>query len=161
VQVEAITDYPFLANPHGASQSQITSFITSIYQDLFNRGPDAGGLSFWTHFLASNLGNPQAVGSFILDVIYGAQNGAAGLDQTTIANKVTVAEFLTDEFAAAGIMSFGGGVQSAALTFAHTLIASVTSNPASVIVAEEQQIPFSSSPVQVMGVPATTLLAHF
>jgi hypothetical protein len=149
VQPEAMAEYPLLANPQGASQSQIASFITSIYQDLFNRGPDAGGLNFWTSFFASNLGNPQAVGSFILDVIYGAQNSAAGLDQTTIANKVTVAEWLTNEFAAAGIISFGGGVQSAVLTFAHTLMASVTSDPASVIIAE--QIP-------VVGVAATNLI---
>jgi hypothetical protein len=136
LQAEAQALYPFLANSLGATQDQIETFIASVYQDLFNRSPDAEGLAYWTNFLNSNLGNPQAVGSFILDVIYGAQNTAAGLDQTTIANKIAVADWLTKAFASAGINDFGGGIPSGANTIAHTSIASVTSDPASVVSAE-------------------------
>ena len=68
-----------------------TSFIMAVYEDLFNRTPDAGGLGYWQNQLEANLANPQAVGSFVLDVIFGAQ----GSDQTTIADKVTVADYFT------------------------------------------------------------------
>jgi Ca2+-binding RTX toxin-like protein len=95
VQVESQQQYPFLAHPSSATAAQIETFITSVYQNLFGRNPDSGGLAYWTNQLASNLGNPQAVGSFILGVIDGAQNTALGQDQTTIANKVAAAEFFT------------------------------------------------------------------
>ena len=93
---EATTLYPFLPNPLSASQAQITSFIGTGYGDLFNRAPDPSGLAYWSHQLPANLGNPQAVGDFILAVIFGAQ----GTDQTTIGSKVTVANFFTQELEA-------------------------------------------------------------
>jgi hypothetical protein len=85
------------------------------------------------------------VGSFILNVIHGAQNS----DQTIIANKVTVAEWLTLAFAAAG--SFDN-------TLAHALIASVTADPATVVAAEQHQI--SAPAVAVVGQPTTDLLSN-
>ena len=98
VQPEAAALYAFLTSPSTASQAQITSFIGSVYEDLFNREPEPSGLAYWEHQLAANLGNPQAVGDFILAVIFGAQ----GLDQTTISNKVTVAEYFTQELNSTG-----------------------------------------------------------
>ena len=83
VQPETTALYPFLASPSTASQAQITSFIESVYADLFNRAADSGGLAYWDNYLTTNLGNPQAVGAFILAVI----NGALGTDQTTITKK--------------------------------------------------------------------------
>ena len=156
VQAESQALYPFLVNPLGATQAQIATFIGSVYQDLFNRSPDINGLAYWTNFLNSNLGNPQAVGSFILDVIYGAQNSVAGLDQTTIHNKIAVADWLTNAFAVAGIDNFGGGIPSSANTLAHTLMASVTSDPTSVISAE---LSFEVGIVGVVGHSAIASLA--
>ena len=127
VQTEATALYPFLASPSTASQAQITSFIESLYTDLFDRAADSGGLAFWDNYLTTNLGNPQVVGAFVLDVISGAQ----GTDQTTITNKVTVADYFTQELAAAGI-SFS----SAADALAQSTIASVTSDPSTVLAAE-------------------------
>jgi probable HAF family extracellular repeat protein len=127
VQPETTAQYPFLASPSTASQTQITSFIESVYADLFNRAADSGGLAYWDNYLTTNLGNPQAVGAFILTVI----NGALGTDQTTIANKVTVADYFTQELTSAGI-SFS----SAASTIAHSAIASVTSVSSTVLAAE-------------------------
>ena len=127
VQPEATALYPFLASPATASQTQITSFIASVYADLFDRAADSGGLAYWDNYLTTNLGNPQAVGAFILAVI----NGAQGTDQATITNKVTVADYFTQELAAAGI-SF----TSSANTLANDAIASVTSAPFSVVLAE-------------------------
>jgi hypothetical protein len=127
VQTETTTLYPFLASPSTASQAQITSFIESVYADLFDRAADSGGLAYWDSYLTNNLGNPQAVGDFILTVI----RGALGTDQTTISNKVTVADYFTQELAAAGI-----GYTSAASTLAHSAIASVTSAASTVLAAE-------------------------
>jgi hypothetical protein len=127
VQPEATALYTFLANPSTATQAQISSFIDAVYEDLFNRAPDAGGLAYWQNQLETNLGNPQAVGAFILNVISGAQ----GADQTTISNKVTVADYFTQELNSTGI-SFTSSVDS----LAHTAIASVTSTSSTVLAAE-------------------------
>ena len=131
VQIEAKNQYPFLADPSNALQAQITSFIGSVYQDLFNRDPDQGGLNFWQNYLSTHLGDPHSVGTFILAVANGAQNTAPGQDQTTIINKLAAAEFLTQSFANAGI-SFDLA-PSEENKLAHSNIAGVTSDPASLV----------------------------
>ena len=91
VQREAQAQYPFLADPVHASSGEVQDFISQIYQNLFGRTPEAGGLAYWQNSLEANLGNPQAIGTFILAVAKGAQ----GSDQTTLANKIFAAEFFT------------------------------------------------------------------
>ena len=142
VQAEATALYPFLASPSTASQAQITSFIESVYADLFNRAADPGGLAYWDNYLTTNLGNPQVFGAFILAVI----NGAQGTDQTTITNKVTVADYFTQELAAAGI-SF----TSAADALAQSTIASVTSDPSTVLAAESTISSWLTTTTQTSG----------
>jgi hypothetical protein len=127
VQAESTAQYPFLANPTSATPTQITSFIGSVYTDLFNRAADTSGLAYWQNYLTTNLGNPQAVGAFILAVIDGAQ----GSDQATIANKVTVADYFTEAFVA-----YGSSFNPSANALAHSAIASVTSANSSVGAAE-------------------------
>ncbi len=127
-QAEATSLYPFLASPSTANQTQITSFIESVYADLFDRAADSGGLAFWDNYLTTNLGNPQAVGTFVFSVITGA---AQGSDQTTIANKVTVADYFTQELNAAGV-SFTASADA----LAHSAIASVTAVASTVFAAE-------------------------
>lgn len=127
LQAEAASLYPFLTSPTNASQSQISSFIGSVYQDLFNRAPDPGGSAYWQNYLTSNLMNPQAIGAFILNVLSGAQ----GSDQTTIVNKVTVADYLTQ-----ALVSGGLSFTSSANTLAHNVVTSVTSDPSTVLNAE-------------------------
>jgi len=150
-QAETLSLYPFLASPSTASQARITSFIESVYADLFDRAADPGGLAYWDNYLTNNLGNPQAVGAFILTVI----SGALGTDQTTIHNKIAFADWLTNAFAQAGIDNIGGGIPSSANTLAHTLIASVTSDPTSVISAE------LSFEVGIVGVVGHSAIASF
>ena len=67
VQVESTTTYPWLAAPN--LDVGVDQFITSVYQNLFERAPDAAGLAFWRAELIA--GKPP--GRFILDVISGAQ----------------------------------------------------------------------------------------
>ncbi|MBO1076890.1 DUF4214 domain-containing protein [Roseomonas marmotae] len=86
VQTEATTNYPYLALPNIASSA---GFITQVYQNLFNRAPDAEGMTYWQGQLASG----RSVGQVILDII----NGAQGDDATIVANKVEAAAFYTDQ----------------------------------------------------------------
>lgn len=158
VQPEATALYPFLASPSTASQAQITFFIESVYADLFDRAADSGGLAYWDNYLTTNLGKPQAVGAFILAVI----NGAQGIDQTTITNKVTVADYFTQELAAAGV-SF----TSAASTLAHTAIASVTSVSSTELAAESTISSWVTTTTQstgaevaLVGTSPTSLLSN-
>ncbi len=79
-QPEATSTYSFLADPVSRPAD---AFLTSVYNNLFNRAPDAAGLAYWKGELAA--GKP--VGRMIVDIISGAQ----GSDKTVIDNKVTVA----------------------------------------------------------------------
>ena len=144
VQPESQAQYPFLANPLGATTSgagnQLDQFINSVYQNLFGRAADgtdtSGGLGFWRGQILNVLATHDStalaneLGSFILQVAYGAQ----AQDQTVLANKVSVADAITQTFAAHNIHFGNDG--SAADQFAHTDIASVTADPASVHAAE-------------------------
>ena len=144
VQPESQAQYPFLANPLSATTSgagnQLDQFINSVYQNLFGRAADgtdtSGGLGFWRGQILNVLATHDStalaneLGSFILQVAYGAQ----GQDQTVLANKVSVADAITQTFAAHNIHFGNDG--SAADQFAHTDIASVTASAASVNAAE-------------------------
>ncbi|AVH34844.1 hypothetical protein AL532_00030 (plasmid) [Pseudomonas monteilii] len=65
--------------------------VTKIYNNLFGRAPDAGGLEYWTTGGGANVGLDDLLVAFI--------NGAAPADATTITNKVLISELYT---AAAG-----------------------------------------------------------
>ncbi|WP_395707835.1 nidogen-like domain-containing protein [Reyranella sp.] len=87
---EARALYPFLANPFGASDAQISTFLDSVYNNLFNRPSDAGGLSYWTGQIRETLQAGQFVGSVLINIMSGAQDTAAGKDITTLMGKVAV-----------------------------------------------------------------------
>jgi len=138
---EASTEYPLLANPSTASQADIQTFINAIYQNLFNRAADSAGLAYWTAEVNgiiathNSLTIANGIGQMAVSIALAAQ----GTDQISLANKVTVAGWLTQQYEAVGVHSFP--TQSAEFSFAHSLIASVTSDPATVIGAEMQHIP--------------------
>ncbi|MFO1086143.1 MAG: DUF4214 domain-containing protein [Reyranellaceae bacterium] len=87
---EAKALYPFLVNPFGASDAAITSFINSVYDNLFNRGSDAAGLAYWMGQTKSTLQSGKFVGSVLVDIMSGAQDTVAGKDITTLMSKVAV-----------------------------------------------------------------------
>lgn len=87
VQPESTSTYPWLAAPN--LDVGIPQFITQVYQNLFERAPDAAGLAFWTAELVA--GKPP--GRFILDVISGAQ----GDDKLVIQHKTEVGNYYTDQ----------------------------------------------------------------
>ncbi|WP_395711063.1 Ig-like domain-containing protein [Reyranella sp.] len=90
ISAEAKALYPFLADPFNASDAQISSFLNSVYNNMFNRSSDAGGLGYWTEQIKVTLQAGQFVGSVLVNIISGAQNSAAGQDITTLMGKVAV-----------------------------------------------------------------------
>ena len=122
VQTEATNSYAYLANPYGAS---VSTFLTSVYQNLFNRAPDAAGLAYWTGEINSGRSN---VGSAIINIISGAQDSGANRDLTTLTNKLNAGLNWAQSMANATGVTFN----SAAAASAAAVVASVTSEPSSV-----------------------------
>lgn len=136
-QIESQNLYPFLASPTTDSESARISFIDSIYQNLFNRAPDTAGQNYWDAELQRDqqtlTGNAlsQAIGEFILEVIRGAQNTAAGQDITSIQNKVAVASYFTEQIAIHNVV-YANNLPSVVDAQAHSVVANTTSSPTSV-----------------------------
>lgn len=74
VGAEAVQRYPFLANPHGASDTDIGWFLSSVYGNLFGRGVDNEGKAYWTDQIRQKMADGVFVGSVLVDIIAGAQN---------------------------------------------------------------------------------------
>lgn len=85
VQDESLANYAYLKNPNIAS---LSTFISQVYVNLFNRTPDEDGLSYWENEIKS--GN-HTIGEAIVDIISGARNSGDYNDLTTIQNKMAVA----------------------------------------------------------------------
>ena len=90
VQPEATTLYAWLGAPN--LNVGIAEFVTEVYENLFNRVPEAAGLAFWTKYLAEK--GVGSAGVAIQTII----NSAQGSDVTTLNNKATVANYYTSEF---------------------------------------------------------------
>jgi Ca2+-binding RTX toxin-like protein len=139
VQAEAINEYPYLAHPELVNPG---SFVDDVYQNLFNRAPDAEGRAYWVDQLEARSGDPAAVGQFILDVISGAYGPEGSpADQATLENKVEAASYFTAELAEAGIggthVEDGHDVLDANLVGpAHGAVSGVTNDPATVDASE-------------------------
>jgi hypothetical protein len=106
---EAESLYPLIAFPTNNSDVFRVSFITEIYENLFNRAPDAPGLAYWDNELkqdqATLTGSALAaqIAGFVIEVAKGAQDAGPDLDLTTLKNKVQVAEYFTDNLEIKGI----------------------------------------------------------
>lgn len=80
--------YPYFSDPAGNSPEQ---FITSIYNNLFNRETDAAGLAFWIEALTSGNVN---TGQMIEEIIGGARTNP---DLAVVQNKVASALYWEDQ----------------------------------------------------------------
>ncbi|MGE0576483.1 Calx-beta domain-containing protein [Reyranella sp.] len=87
---EARTLYPFLDHARGASDAEIGDFLDGIYNNLFNRSADAGGLAYWTGQIREAIASGQFVGSILDDILGGARNSEAGQDVMTVLGKIAV-----------------------------------------------------------------------
>jgi serralysin len=149
---EAQNIYSFLQSPSIDSDPARVTFIQKIYQDLFNRASDTAGLNYWDNELhrfqtdlAHGVGSPagatppldaadyfsQRVGNFIMNIIGGAQNSAAGQDITTFQNKVAVATYFTEQLASHNL-SYANNQPVAIDSQAHVLVANTDSSAGSV-----------------------------
>lgn len=85
-QSETKTAYPFLVTPPTpdmpATAAEVELFINAIYDNLFDRAPDADGFAFWSGVLQDGF----SPGTFILAVI----GGASADDRAVLDNKVEV-----------------------------------------------------------------------
>ena len=127
---EATSLYPYLTAPDVASPS---TFITNVYQNLFNRAPDAEGLQFWTDVLNSGS---VSVADMIEAIIEGAVDAPdatpATFDKTTLDNKVEVGL----DFAADAANTSGFDFDDADKSAATAVIDSVTEEEATVDAAK-------------------------
>jgi len=122
VQDEATAMYAFLAAPSlGMGQD---AFLEAVYQNLFERSIEADGLTYWK----GQLANGRPVGGIILDII----NGAVGSDATTVANKLSVANYYTEAVMDANATWTLADDQADAIA----VIADVTSDAATVATGE-------------------------
>lgn len=116
-QSETISEHSFFADPNAASAS---AFITSLYQNLFNRDPDEDGLVFWSNALTDAVNGVEGaitVGQIITSVIEGAQDVEGGTqDRTTILNKISVAVDWTTSAEAVEDFNFNDAARDSAGT---------------------------------------------
>ena len=131
VSPEAKALHPFLADhPFEASDGQIADFLKGVYDNLFNRPPDADGVIYWTGQVEQTLATGRFVGSVLVDIMSGAQDTAAGRDLTTLMGKVAVSLAYVREQQEHD-MAWAGASDVAAAT---ALLEAVTADPASVLI---------------------------
>jgi V8-like Glu-specific endopeptidase len=133
-QPETFALYPFLSTPNlnlesPASVTGLTNVVTAIYDNLFDRAPDAAGLSYWVDNLSTGA---IPLGEAILAIA----NGALGSDVTEILNKITVAlDFTTRTGAAGSLVNAPASLLPAARSVLHG-VDSTSLNDASVTAGE-------------------------
>lgn len=117
--------YPYFSDPENGSPEQ---FITSIYNNLFNREPDAEGLAFWIDALTSGNVN---TGQMIEEIIGGARTNP---DLAVVQNKVASALYWEDQ-----ANNFGAFVYDAsAAASAAAVLDGVTDNIATVGISRDE-----------------------
>ncbi|MEP5729338.1 MAG: DUF4214 domain-containing protein [Sulfitobacter sp.] len=147
--------FPFFADPDSTTAS---AFITQLYQNLFNRDPDAEGLAFWTAQLEAAVAGEEGaltVGQIITSIIEGAQSVEEGgfPDETIILNKIEVGLDWTDSINAAGIEFDLEGDTGAS---ARAIIDGVDETDASVVTARSTTDTFVAE--NTPGVPGSTFI---
>ena len=123
-----------------STYTNVYNFINQVYEDLFNRTVDAGGLTYWSAQLVANIGKPQAIGDFIVNVISGAATGSA--DDLTLQSKVAVATYITNSVYSAGL-TWNSALQAES----EMLIAATTSASGSAATEEAAWFSYISSSV--------------
>ena len=76
-----------------------TALITEVYESVFNRAPDAGGLAFWTAQLtADSLGNVTNFPQVVLNMMNAAINSAAAgnTDGQQFLNEIQVGIYVSE-----------------------------------------------------------------
>jgi hypothetical protein len=131
VSDEAKALYPFLANPNGASDAQISSFLDTVYNNLFNRSSDPAGLAYWTGQIKQTLASGGFVGDVLVNIISGTQ---VGPDVQAMMGKVAVSLDYVVQQVQHNIQYNGATDQAPATALLHA----VTSDPQTVLIGIKQ-----------------------
>lgn len=87
---EAEAIYPGI-NTGSLSSNEISNFITSVYNNLFNREPEQAGLDYWVETGLALQEQGITLGTIVKSVIDGAQDQPGTLDRTYMQNQAQVA----------------------------------------------------------------------
>jgi hypothetical protein len=132
MSLEAIAK-SFFAQPEASdaypSSQSTEAFVTKVYNNVLNRGPDAGGLAYWSGELQSGHVSKD---SFLLAILNGAKAGGGSADAQILANK----ELVGAHFALTQGLSN--------LTWANLVMTNVDGTAASVTAANAQTDAFAS-----------------
>jgi hypothetical protein len=147
-QPETIALYPFLSNSNPnyndpTVQVGLTTFVGNVYENLFDRAADSGGLAYWTGQIESGA---VGLGAAVLAIA----NGAQAADETILLNKISVALDFTTQTAAANVPVTPTLVAEAKAVLAG--VDGVSVNDASVAAAEALIAPWIASHPQGMAV---------
>jgi plastocyanin len=153
-QAETLALYPFLGTPNlnlstPTAQSGLTTFINSVYQNMFGHAADAAGAAYWLGQITSGA---TGLGAAALSIA----NGATGTDAIEVQNKITVALDFTTRTQAAGLGLTN--IPAAFLTEAHTVLNGVDGtslNDASVTAGESATTAYISGANTGASMPLT------
>lgn len=142
-QAETIALYPFLGTPTlnlstPTAQSGLTTFINSVYENMFGHAADSAGGAYWVGQITNGA---VGLGAAALAIA----NGATGTDATELQNKITVAMDFTARTQSAGLGLTN--ISPLYLTDAHTVLNGVDGtslNDASVTAGENATTAFIS-----------------
>jgi len=105
----------------GIGTGSTSEQVTTLYQQMFNRDPEADGLAFWVNEVDSGA---RTLGEVALAIAESAQND----DATTLANKVVAANYYTEQ-----VTATGATYDSADIAAAKAIIGDVTSDAVTVV----------------------------
>lgn len=127
---EAKELYPFLAYPAEANDAQIVAFVSTVYDNLFERPTDVAGSSYWVGKIKQALQAGKSVDSILVDIMSGAQETAVAKDITTLMSRVAVSQEYVFQQELHGTVWAGASDVAAATT----LLQSVTADPHSLLI---------------------------
>jgi len=112
-EAKGLYSYLKYPNLNSSDPNAPTAFVTAIYKNLFERDPDTGGLNYWVDRLTGTNTkgtNPNlehiSAGTMIASIINGAYASTGpnhAHDVASMENKITVADYFTDQLIANNI----------------------------------------------------------
>lgn len=103
---EAMATYGNISSQ--SSVQDISAFVSNVYENVLNRGPDQAGLDYWVHDIQSGIYDPS---QFILAILNAVDEQVGTRDKIYLSNKTAVGEHfavqdgLTDVAEAAAVMN--------------------------------------------------------
>lgn len=147
-QIQSLAGQPeYLSRFEGQNNAQI---VTSIYQELFGRNPDAAGLAFFTAQLNSGAQNINTIAINILD-------GAQGADADLVEAKIAAADQFTDAVRADpdALAAYQG---QSGINFGQAFLDQITTGDTALTDEQvaDQVESFGNGDTEIPGIPGTS-----